>query len=220
MLSILKQSSNWLISGASVFVKGTTNFIISLGIILLTMYFFFIDGKKMLKKLVALTPWPQKYNRELFSKFQIVGRSTFLSSFVSAFAQGIVGAIGFWIVGFPPLLAGILVTILSILPFGSGIFYIPMAIFYLLIGDIWQGIFIFLWGILIISTIDNVIRAYMIKDEAGINPIFVILSVLGGIGAFGFWGVVLGPLIVALAITVLHIYELEFKNDLNKVTGQ
>ncbi len=216
VLSILKQSSNWLLSGASILLKSTTDFVISLLIIIVTMYFFFVDGKKMLKQLMALTPWPQKYNDELFHKFQVVSRSTFLSNFASAAAQGIVGAIGFGIVGFPPLLAGILVTLFSFLPLGSTIFYLPMAVFYLLIGDIWQGIFILLWGMLIISTVDNIVRAYMIKDEAEINPIFVLLSILGGIGVFGFWGVILGPLVVALTVTVLHIYKMEFKDDLHR----
>ena len=95
-----------------------------------------------------------------------------------------------------------------------------MAIYYLLSGDIWQGIFIFLWGLLVIGTIDNVVRAWMIKDEAEINPIFVLFSILGGIVLFGFWGIVLGPLVVALAVTVLHIYELEFKDDLHKTARQ
>lgn len=215
-LTILKQSSNWLLSGASILLKGTTNFIISLLIIIVTMYFFFVDGRQMVKRIMELMPWPQKYNEELFHKFQVVSRSTFLASFSASLAQGIVAAIGFWIVGFPPLLAGVLVALFSFLPLGSSMFYIPMTIFYLLVGQIWQGIFIVLWGTFIISTIDNVVRAYMIKDEAQINPIFVLLSILGGIIIFGFWGVILGPLIVALTVTILHIYELEFKDEINE----
>jgi len=80
-LTILKQSSNWLLSGASIFLKGTTNFIISLLIIIVTMYFFFVDGRQMAKRIMELMPWPQKYNDELFHKFQVVSRSTFLASF-------------------------------------------------------------------------------------------------------------------------------------------
>jgi len=220
VLSILQQSSNWLLSGASTILKGTTDFVISLVLIIITMYFFFVDGKKMLIRIMNLTPWPQKYNEELFHKFQVVSRSTFLSNFAAAAAQGIVGAIGFGIIGFPPFLAGVLVALLSLFPFGPTVFYIPMAIYYLLSGDIWQGIFIFLWGLLVIGTIDNVVRAWMIKDEAEINPIFVLFSILGGIVLFGFWGIVLGPLVVALAVTVLHIYELEFKDDLHKTARQ
>lgn len=215
LLTTLKESSNWLLSGATFALKETTSFVISLFLIIIAMYFFFVDGEKMLGKLTNLSPLPNKYDRELFLKFRTVSRTTFISTFVAALAQGIVGAIGFAIVGFPPFLALVLVAILSLLPYiGSMIFYVPVGLYYLLTGDIWQGIFVILWGMLIIGTIDNVIRTYMVKDEVEINPIFVFFSILGGIIIFGFWGVVLGPLLVALAVTVFHIYELEFCGQL------
>lgn len=215
LLSVLKQSSNWLLSGATFALRETTDFVISLVLIVLIMYFFFVDGKKMLQRLMHLIPLSDKYNEEIFHKFRAVSQTTFLSTFVAAVAQGVVGAIGFAIIGFPPFLAGVMVALLSLLPYiGSAFFYVPVGLYYLLIGNIWQGIFILLWGTLVIGTIDNIIRAYMIKDEAEINPIFVLLSILGGIVLFGFWGVILGPLVIALAVTVFHIYELEFCGSL------
>lgn len=210
VLSILQQSSDWLLSGATSVIKGTTDFVISLVLIVITMYFFFVDGERLAGGLVALLPLPEKYHQEIFRKFRAVSRTTFLSTFAAAFAQGLVGAIGFAVVGFPAFLAGILVTFFSLLPLGSMVFYVPMALYYLLVGQIWQGVFVLLWGIFIISTVDNIVRTYMIKGQAEINPIFVLFSILGGIVLFGFWGVIIGPLIVALAVTVLHIYELEF----------
>jgi predicted PurR-regulated permease PerM len=214
-LSVLQKSSNWLISGATIFVKGTTNFIISLVFIILTMFFFFVDGPKILERLMYLSPLPNQYDNELFRKFRSVSYTIFISTFVAAAAQGLVGALGFAIVGFPALLAGIIIALLSLIPYvGSMIFYFPVGIYYLLAGNVWQGIFILLWGFLIIGTTDNIIRAYMIKDRAEVNPIFVLFSILGGIMLFGFWGVILGPLIVALAVTVFHLYELEFCDTL------
>jgi len=215
-LNVLKESSNWLISGATIAVKETANFIISLIMIILAMFFFFVDGKRMLQKLMRLSPLPDRYDQEIFKKFRAVSYTTFVSTFVTAAAQGVVGAIGFALVGFPPFLAGILVALLSLLPYlGSMIFYVPVGIYYIIVGNSWffpgdQGIFILLWGALVIGTVDNIIRVYMIKGKAEVNPIFVLFSILGGIALFGFWGVVLGPLIVALAVTILHIYELEF----------
>ena len=215
MLEALKQSSNWLISGATFALRETTSFVISLLMIILAMFFFFVDGKKMLGRLMYLSPLPNKYDEEIFNKFRAISYRTFSSTFVAAGAQGVLGAIGFAIVGFPAFLAGVLVALLSMLPYlGAAIFYVPVAAYYLLIGQIWQGVFILLWGMLIISTIDNVIRSYMIKGEAEINPIFVLFSILGGIILFGFWGVILGPLILALTVTVFHIYELEFCESL------
>lgn len=211
LLSVLKESSNWLLSGATIALRETTDFVVSLILIVITMFFFFVDGKKMLSGLMRLSPLPNKYNLELFRKFQKVSYTTFISTFVAAIGQGVVGAIGFAIVGFPAFLAGVIIALLSLLPYiGAAIFYVPMGLYYILVGDIWQGVFILLWGTFVVSTIDNVIRTYMIRDEVEINPIFILFSILGGVLIFGFWGVILGPLIVALAVTVLHIYLLEF----------
>ncbi|PKM88570.1 hypothetical protein CVU83_01545 [Candidatus Falkowbacteria bacterium HGW-Falkowbacteria-2] len=214
-LDVLKQSSNWLLSGATTLLKGTTDFIVSLFIIIITMFFFFVDGKNMLRKVMVLSPLPNAYDREIYEKFRSVSYTTIISTFVTAAAQGVVGAIGFAIVGFPPFLAGILVALLSLLPYlGSMIFYVPVGIYYLIVGQVWQGIFILLWGAIIIGSIDNIIRAYMLKGRAQVNPIFIVFSILGGVLLFGFWGVVIGPLIIAIAVTILHIYELEFCDEL------
>lgn len=216
LISTLKTSSSWLLSIATTAVTETTNFFFSLFLIVLTMFFFFVDGKQMLQRLTLLSPLPNKYDEEIFRKFRVVSYTTLVSTFVAALAQGIAGAIGFAVVGFPVFLAFVLVSILSLLPYlGSMLFYVPVGIYYLMVGDIWQGVFILVWGFVVIGLIDNVVRAYMIKDEAEINPIFVFFSILGGIALFGFWGVILGPLVVALAVTVYHIYEIVFCSSLD-----
>lgn len=211
ILEVSKKISNLFISGATVVFKETSKFAVSLVLIILTMFFFFVDGVKILNRIMYLSPLPNKHDKIIFNKFRKVSYTIFVSTFVAAGAQGLVGAIGFAIVGFPPLLAGLLISLLSLLPYvGSMIFYVPVAIFYFLSGDVWQAIFILAWGFFIIGTIDNVVRAYMIKDDAGVNPVFVLFSILGGLSLFGFWGIILGPLIIALMVTVFHIYELEF----------
>lgn len=221
LLDFLQKSSNWMISGATSFLAETTNFIVSLTLIILTMFFFFVDGKKMLNTTMYLLPLDDKYNKEIFNKFREISYTTMVSTFVVALAQGAVGAIGFAVVGFPAFLAGVLVALLSLLPYvGSMVFYVPVAIYYLLMGQTWQGFWILGWGFLVIGTIDNIIRAWMLKDKAQVNPIFVVFAVLGGIVLFGFWGVVLGPLIVSITVTILHIYSLEFAPELDAVSDK
>ncbi len=211
ILEVSKKASNMFISGATVVFKETTKFAISLVLIIITMFFFFVDGDKMLRRIMYLSPLSNKHDKIIFNKFRKVSYTIFVSTFVAAGVQGLVGALGFGIVGFPPLLAGLLVALLSLLPYvGSMILYVPVGLFYLITGDVWQGIFILLWGFLIIGTIDNVVRTYMIKDDAEVNPVFVLFSILGGLSLFGFWGIIIGPLIIALMVTVFHIYELEF----------
>ncbi len=212
-----KKVSNWLVIGGTYVVQETANFIISLALIVFTMFFFFVDGEKMVRKIMHWTPLPNKHDREIFKKFREVSYSTVISTFVTAVAQGALGAIGFIIVGLPAFFPGIFMGFLSLLPYiGSGFVWVPAAIYLLIVGKIWQAIFMLAWGAAIVSMVDNLIRAYMIKGKSQVHPIFIIFSILGGISLFGFWGVILGPLLISLAVTILHIYELEYKDVLEK----
>ena len=211
ILELSKQVSGFFISGATMIFKETTRFVVSLALIILTMFFFFVDGARIMNRIMYLSPLSNQHDKVIFSKFRKVSYTIFVSTFVAAAAQGLVGALGFAIVGFPPLLAGLLVALLSLIPYvGSMIFYIPVGLFYLISGDIWQGVFVLAWGSLVIGTVDNVVRAYMIKDDAEVNPVFVLFAIMGGLSLFGFWGIIIGPLIIALMVTIFHIYELEF----------
>ncbi|MEI7620708.1 MAG: AI-2E family transporter [Candidatus Falkowbacteria bacterium] len=211
VIDLVKRSSDWMVSAATFILKGTTSFFVSLFLIIFAMFFFFRDGEKMLRKLMLWSPLQDKYNMRLFKKFQDVSYSTIISTFVTAFAQGLVGAIGYMIIGMPAFFPGILIGFTSLLPYvGSILVYVPTGIYLLLTGQIWQGVFMLLWGSIIIGNTDNIIRTYMIQGKAHVNPVFVFFSIMGGIVLFGFWGVVLGPLIISIAITVFHIYELEY----------
>lgn len=216
-LDLADKIKSWLVSGTGTLIKGTANFIISLSLIIFTMFFFFSDGPKMLKRLMYLTPLPNKYDREIFKKFRNVSKSIMISSFVTAIAQGLIGAIGFLIVGLPAFFPGIAMAFLSLLPYiGTAVVWLPAGIYLLATGSLWSGLFILIWGATVVGSIDNVIRAYLIKGKAQVHPIFVLFSILGGITLWGFWGVVFGPLVISLAVTILHIYEMEYESILEK----
>lgn len=218
LLDVAKKSSNWLVEGATGFVKGTTSFVISLILIIFSLFFFFIDGKRMLEKVMYWTPLPDKYDHLIFKKFKDVSYSVFVSTFAVAAAQASLCAIGFSIVGLPAFFPAIATALLSMIPyFGAYLVWVPASIYLFATGQIWQGIFMVIWGGGLISMIDNVIRMFMIKGKAQVHPLFVLFSVLGGISVFGFWGVVIGPLLISLAVTVLNIYdEIEYKKILSK----
>jgi predicted PurR-regulated permease PerM len=217
IIEVAKKINDWFVSGATVAIKSTTNFFISLVLIIFTMFFFFADGPMMVERLMRWTPLPNEYDRAIFKKFRDVSFSTMISTFVTAAAPGAVGAIAFWIVGLPVFFTGVAMGLLSLLPYiGSGIVWFPASIYLLIIGKVWQGIFLLAWGFGVVSMVDNLIRAYLIKGKAHVHPIFIIFSILGGISLFGFWGVVFGPLLISLAVTVLHIYEMEYGKTLDK----
>lgn len=218
IMNVIGKFSNVLMNTATNFIKGTTNFLISLVIIIFAMFFFFIDGVNMLKKVMNLTPLPNKQDMQIFEKFREISYSTVLSTFITAIAQGLIAMIGFLIIGVPVFFLSILVAFFSLIPYvGSAIIWFPTGIYLLVTGFVWQGIFILIWGALIISLADNFIRAYIIKTKGSskVHPIFIIFSILGGITMFGFWGVVIGPMIISLAYTIFEIYELEYNEVLD-----
>ncbi|MDD4901763.1 MAG: AI-2E family transporter [Patescibacteria group bacterium] len=218
ILDVAQKSSNFLMSGAAGFLKGTTTFLISLILIIFTLFFFFIDGQKMLERLMYWTPLPDKYDHLIIKKFRDVSYSVFLSTFLVALVQASLIAAVFFIVGLPAFFPAIATALLSMIPFfGAWLVWLPAGIYLLAIGHIWQGIFMILFGAAIISTVDNVIRMFVIKGKAEVHPIFILFSVLGGIALFGFWGIVIGPLLISLAVTILNIYdELEYSKILHK----
>lgn len=218
ILDVAQKSSNFLVSGATGFLKGTTTFVVSLILIIFTLFFFFVDGQKMLERLMYWTPLPDKYDHLIFKKFRDVSYTVFFSTFMVALVQSTLMATAFFVVGLPAFFPAIATALLSMIPFfGAWLVWVPAGIYLLAIGHVWQGLFMLIFGALIISTVDNVIRMYMIKGKAEVHPIFVLFSVLGGIALFGFWGIVIGPLLISLAVTILNIYdEVEYSKVLHK----
>ena len=217
LMDTLTIARGYVISGATALITGVTNLIISILLVFFCMFFLFIEGKRLMQRLMQLTPLSNKYDKLIWMKFRDVSYTTVVASFITAFAQSIVGVIGFTVVGLPPLLAAVLIFIFAFLPYiGTIIIWLPAAIYLLIIGQTWQGIFMLIWGACGISLVDNFIRPLLIKNKAQVHPMIIFLSILGGIGMMGFWGVVFGPLIVALAFTILHIYELQYREVLEK----
>jgi predicted PurR-regulated permease PerM len=225
VMDLIQKSSNVLMGSAAGFIKGTTNFIISMIFIVLSMFFFFVDGKRMLEKLMALTPLPNKYDRTIFKKFQDVSFSFIFSTFIVAIIQGFACWLGLFIISLPfffnlptpALFAGVVAAFLSMIPFlGAWLIWLPAAIFLLATGHVGAAIFLTIWGIAIIHPVDNIIRPLILRKKAEVHPIFLLFSILGGIALFGFPGLIIGPLIVAVTITIFHIYELEYKDELEK----
>lgn len=217
VLEALKKGSDVLVSGTTAFLADTLKFFFSMVIIIFTMFFFFVDGPKMLDKLMYWTPLSNKYDKEIFKKFKDVSFTTVVATFATAAAQGILGAIGFLIVGFPAFFPAIFMAFASIIPYvGTALIWLPIGAYLLFTGPVWKGIFVLAWGALVVGNSDNLLRTYLIKGKAGVHPIFVFFSILGGLSLFGFWGIFFGPLVIALAVTVLHIYELEYESVLER----
>jgi predicted PurR-regulated permease PerM len=182
------------------------------------MFFLFRDGKIFVDKIERIMPLKDKYRKHVFKKLSDMAYAVIYGSIIIAVVQGTLGGIGFLIFGLPsPLLWGIVMIFAALLPYiGSSIIWFPAALMVILNGYlnmettlIIKGILLMLYGIFVISTIDNILKPKIIGSKGGLHPVLVLLGVVGGLKFLGFIGIIIGPIILAMLVTFIKIYEEE-----------
>lgn len=207
--------SNFLLTNIKNVTQNSLNFILMTFIMFYTSYYFFKDGKRMLTRIMRLSPLGDEYEEMLYNRFTSTTRATLKSTLIIGSIQGTLGGILFWITGIEgAFIWGVIMTIIAIIPaVGTPIIVIPAGIIMLVLGNFWQAL-VLLIGSLIISTVDNVIRPMLIGKDTQMHPLVVFFATLGGIALFGISGFVIGPVIAALYISVMSIYEHYYKKEL------
>jgi predicted PurR-regulated permease PerM len=108
-------------------------------------------------------------------------------------------------------------AIASVIPFvGTLLVWAPLVLYYIIIGVWWKAIFMLLWGMIVIGLVDNVMRPWLMKGRTNIHPMILFFGILGGIMTFNFWGIIYGPLIISIGLTLLHIYSLEYSSMIDE----
>jgi Predicted permease len=201
--------------------KGTFQVLANLFLTFFAMFYFFRDGDKLIQRLKYLSPLADKYKEELFIRFISVSRATIKGTVVVGLIKGFIGGLTFWIFGISsPILWGVVMAILSIIPMlGAWLVMYPAAVILLLLGHIWQGIALFLISTLIISSVDNILQPRLVGRSTGLHDLLIFFSTLGGISMFGVMGFIVGPIIAALFISILDVYGIEFKSQLDLAQG-
>ncbi len=183
-----------------------------------SLYYFLIDGHKIIEKAMYLSPLKNKYEEELSRKFSSMVRATLKGTIIVGTIQGLLGGVMFAIAGVQSFVIwGVAMIILSIIPaIGSGLVWAPVGIIMLFMGNIWQGIFILAFGSIVISFIDNILRPKLVGNDTEMHPLLVFFATLGGLISFGIIGFIIGPVIMALFLALWEIYGKEFKGQLKK----
>lgn len=215
--AVEKQAINILRAVGESLLSALSLFAIAVTVILFVTYYILTDGERLVKYLRRAAPLPPRQVDYLFSEAGRGLRAVFVGQILTSLIQGMVGGIGFLIVGLPGVvLWSALMAVLALLPVvGAFLVWLPAGIYLLVAGKIWQGLFILAYGILVISNVDNIIRPILIGRGSGVHPIFILLGVLGGVAAFGFIGLFLGPVIVGITISVLKVWENEYLDPSN-----
>jgi predicted PurR-regulated permease PerM len=189
---------------------GTSAFgyLVSVGVMLYLSFFMLRDGRRVIASVETAMPLRLDQGREVFSRFLSVVRATIKGSLIVAIAQGTVGGLVFWVVGVTPaLLWGVAMAFMSLLPaIGTGLIWVPVAIYLLATGAIWQGLFVVFCGLFVIGMVDNLLRPILVGREARMPDYLAFVSTLGGLQLFGFNGFILGPAAAALFLSVWELY--------------
>ncbi len=214
--------SNWatvasgtMIQSATTAVKHLSMIILHTIIFLFALFYFLLDGTKVLSYVRRLLPLSKLQITNLYAKIEDLMISIVHGIFGASIAQGFLLGVGLAIAGIPnPIFWGTVATFLAPIPFiGTAMIWIPVSIYLFSNGQFGAGVFFMSWCLLLVINIDNIIKPYLIGSRTMLHPFAVMLMILGGVITFGFKGLIFGPLILTLLIAFLHIYELEHMNE-------
>ncbi|RZJ49659.1 MAG: AI-2E family transporter, partial [Acidovorax sp.] len=206
--SVAVQASQFVAAQALSIGQNTLEFVVSFGIMLYLLFFLLRDGNRLALRIGQATPLDEAHKRQLVDKFTTVIRATVKGNIVVAASQGALGGLIFWILGIQgPVLWGVLMAFLSLLPaVGAGLIWLPVAIYFLATGAVWQGVVLIAYGVFVIGLVDNVLRPILVGKDTKMPDYVVLISTLGGMALFGLTGFVIGPVIAALFIATWDLF--------------
>lgn len=186
------------------------------------LYFMLVNRAKLEKALYEYIPLRDENVHKISNEVNTMVASNAIGIPLVAFAQGVVGLIGYLIIGVKEPFFWFGVTcIAGMLPvIGAALAYIPLIIIFFANGQNWQGIAMAIFGFGVIGTVDNVLRFSLLKKLGNVHPLTTVFGVIIGLNLFGFIGLIFGPLLISLFMLLLKIYSSEFitkKRDINKV---
>ncbi len=208
----------------SVLVEQTTNIlkqatvlIFHIVVFVLALYFFIRDGENIVEQAQSLIPLREEYRKVLLKKIHDLMHAIVFGIFGAAIVQGFFVYLGFRLVGISnPAFWGALAGMFAPVPyFGPTIVWFPAVLMFFANGQWGIGIFLWIWGALVVGLSDNIVKPLVIGSGTALHPFAVLLVILGGIFAFGFKGLVFGPLVLTLTLAFLHIYKLEYASILS-----
>lgn len=188
--------------------QNTLSFLVSYGIMLYLLFFLLRDGRKLTAMLRRAMPLSRRHAHFLLNRVGIVTRATVKGNVVVAAVQGALGGLALAVLGVQgALLWGVLMAILSLLPaIGSAIVWIPAALYLAAIGAIWKSVGLVLFCVLVIGSVDNVLRPILVGRDTRMPDYVILLSTIGGIALVGINGFVVGPVIAALFMTAWTLF--------------
>jgi predicted PurR-regulated permease PerM len=201
--------------GIAAGAQATAEFLLMLFVMLYAMFNFLIHGRAILDAGLSLTPLSASDKARLIATFASVGRATLKGTVIIGIVQGGLAGLSFWVAGIEgALFWGAVMTVLSVVPgVGTALVWVPAVIFLTLDGQIGAAVGVGLWCAIVVGTADNLLRPMLIGKDTEMPDLLVMLTTLGGLALFGAAGIVVGPIIGALYVTVWQLWDSAVAED-------
>lgn len=212
VLGAVQSASKVVYVYSSQVVTATANVVLALFMVMIFIFVFFAEGARVADGALSLLPLSEEHKRILIKEVQNAISAIFLGMIITALAQALLLGIGYWIAGISrPVLWALMAVLVTLTPvIGGPLMYIPTSISLILGGRWGAGVFLLLYGICIVSTVDNVIKPLVMRGKVDVHPLLLALSLVGGSLWVGPAGIIVGPLLVALLLSMLRTYRREF----------
>lgn len=218
LTEIVLTFQQFLLSSAFKIAGSVTDVVIGLFIMFSLMYYMFIQGEESVKKMAGIIPFTPERSLALLGKIKNVTKAVIFGEVLIALTQGLLGGIGFLIVGIGnPVFWGFLIAVFAFLPLlGSGMITIPASIILIANHNALGGVFLLVYGLLVVGGIDYFLRPRIISSGSKIHPLTALIGVFGGLKLFGFTGIIIGPTIVALFVALISFYYEDYMKAYTK----
>jgi len=205
----LAQGGQFLASRTLTIGQNTFQFLVGFVVMLYLLFFFLRDGARLAALLRRSIPLGQAQTHYLLSKFATVVRATVKGNILIALTQGVLGGIAFTALSIQgAVFWGVVMAFLSLLPaVGAALVWAPVAVYLLATGSVWQGVALALWGTIVISLSDSLLRPLLVGKNTRLPDYLVLVSTLGGMSLFGINGFVIGPTIAALFVAAWALFN-------------
>ncbi|MFY2559695.1 AI-2E family transporter [Corallococcus terminator] len=193
-------------------VGAGTELVINMFLMTVAMYYFFLDGRRLVAEVTRLIPLDRRYFDAFSREFTDVAYAIVYGNTITAIIQGAVGFVGLLIAGVPHAgVWGAAMVLVALVPVGgTALVWGPIGAVLIAVGQVSEGIFLLAWGAFLVGSIDNVIRPRLCGSRMALHPLLVFLSMFGGLAVFGMMGLLVGPLIASIFMAMVRIYRRDF----------
>lgn len=216
MLSAMQGASTMAVNASKAALINTLAFVVKFFVMVALLFFFFRDGEGMVTRFWEMVPLKHEDKTILASTVDRVVSAVLYGIVLTCVVQGILGGIGFAIAGLPSaVFFGAVMIVCAFIPLiGTALIWIPGALYLISTGHVGSGLFLVIWGVVLVSSIDNFVRPFFISGKAKLPLLVILLGVLGGLVTMGFLGVIVGPLVLAISLEIARVYRTDIFSHL------